>query len=333
MTDSIKSDDHHSPNDVVLDVRNLRTHFRTGSGTVRAVDGISFQLRQGRKMGVVGESGSGKSVAALSIMRLIEEPGFIEGGEILLRGQDLVLMSEAEVRKMRGQKLCLVFQDPMSALNPVHKVGKQVVEQILAHHPITRAQAQSRVVDLFRQVGIPDPELRVGEFPHNLSGGMRQRVLIAMALANEPDLLILDEPTTALDVTIQAQILDLVNELADTTVLMISHDIGVIQEICEDVVVMYAGRIMEMGPIKQVTQYPKHPYTEGLLASIPSAVRRGERLHAIEGIVPSPFDMPPGCPFAPRCPRASDVCNEMPTLRPLQDARQVACWMVSENGV
>jgi oligopeptide/dipeptide ABC transporter ATP-binding protein len=314
----------------LLDVQDLRTHFRTRAGVVRAVDGVSFDIAAGASLGIVGESGSGKTVTSLSVMRLIEPPGFVAGGRILLRGRDMVGLSEAEIRGIRGRQICLVFQDPMTALNPVYTVGRQVAEALLAHQDLSRQAAMQRVVELFRLVGIPAPERRVHEYPHRLSGGMRQRVTIAMALANEPDLLILDEPTTALDVTIQAQILDLVRELrqrVNTAVLLITHDIGIVTELCEQLLVMYGGRVMERGTVAQVTADPKHPYTIGLLASIPTRQMRGRPLAAIGGAVPNPLHMPPGCPFQPRCPRAMDVCAEDPGLRDPGDGRRVACWL------
>ena len=297
---------------------------------VKAVDGVSFDIAPGASLGIVGESGSGKTVTSLSIMRLIEPPGFVAGGRILFRGRDMVGLSEDEIRKIRGREICLVFQDPMTALNPVYTVGTQVAEALLAHQRLSHAAAMQRVVELFRMVGIPDPDRRVHEYPHRLSGGMRQRVTIAMALANEPELLILDEPTTALDVTIQAQILDLVRELrhrVNTAVLLITHDIGVVTELCEQVVVMYGGRIMERGTVTQVTTDPKHPYTLGLLGSIAKREMRGHRLNAIGGAVPNPLHMPPGCPFQPRCPQAMAACATDPGLRDPGDGRRVACWL------
>ena len=314
----------------ILELRGLAVHFSTGAGVVKAVDGVSFDVLAGGSMGIVGESGSGKSVTSLAIMRLIEPPGRVVDGRVLFKGEDIVGFSEERIRMLRGDRICLVFQDPMSALNPVYTVGAQITEVILAHRPISRGEARAKAVDLLQMVGIPSPERRVGEFPHRLSGGMRQRVTIAMALANEPDLLILDEPTTALDVTIQAQILDLIRDLRrsiNTTVLLITHDIGVIEEMCDNVVVMYGGRVMESGPTAAVTTDPKHPYTAGLLASIPHSGLRGQRLNAIGGSVPSPFAMPPGCPFAPRCSRVMDICAASPPLKPLGDGRSAACWL------
>ena len=318
--------------DVLLQVDDLRTHFRTPAGVVRAVDGVSFDVPAGGSVGIVGESGSGKSVTSLSIMRLVSAPGFLAGGRILFRGRDIAGLSEREFRSIRGRDLSLVFQDPMSALNPVYPVGVQVAEALRAHQNLTRGQARDRAVELFAMVGIPAPERRVDEYPHKLSGGMRQRVTIAMALANEPGLLILDEPTTALDVTIQAQILDLVRELrrrVNTAVLLISHDIGVVAEICENVVVMYGGRVMESGPVEQVTKNPRHPYTAGLLDSIPTREMKGRPLRTIGGTVPNPVRMPPGCPFQPRCPKAMDICSTPPPLSDAGDGRQLACWLSS----
>ncbi|WP_406856463.1 ABC transporter ATP-binding protein [Alsobacter sp. KACC 23698] len=314
----------------LLSVQELRTHFRTAAGVVKAVDGVSFSIGAGSSLGIVGESGSGKSVTSLSIMRLIEPPGFVAGGHILFKGRDIVSFSEREIRGLRGRDICLVFQDPMAALNPVYTVGDQVIEALQAHQDMGRREARDRAIALFKMVGIPAPERRVDDYPHKLSGGMRQRVTIAIALANEPDLLILDEPTTALDVTIQAQILDLVKDLRqriNTAVLLITHDIGVVKEMCEEVVVMYGGRVMERGATAQVTGAPRHPYTVGLLSSIPSPAMKGRRLNAIGGSVPSPLRMPPGCPFQPRCPHAMPVCATTPELRPTDSGSLAACWL------
>jgi oligopeptide/dipeptide ABC transporter ATP-binding protein len=314
----------------MLEVRDLRTHFRTMDGIVKAVDGISFDVAPGASVGIVGESGSGKSVTSLSIMRLIEPPGWIAGGHILFRDKDLASLSEEQMQKVRGDDISMVFQEPMTALNPVYTVGDQVAEVLRVHRKISRREAMNRTIELFKMVGIPAPERRVNEYPHNLSGGMRQRVMIAMALANEPDLLILDEPTTALDVTIQAQILELVKKLrkeVNTAVLLITHDLGVIAEMSEDVIVMYGGKVMEKGTALQLLKDPKHPYTKGLLASIPSLGLKNERLNVIAGAVPNPLNMPPGCPFAPRCPYVMEVCTTMPELKTLDDGRQVFCWL------
>ena len=328
MSSANTGEDIHAP--PLLRVQDLQTHFKTSAGAVKAVDGVSFELAAGASLGIVGESGSGKSVTSLSIMRLIEPPGFVAGGQILFKGRDILTFREREIRSIRGQEICLVFQDPMTALNPVYTVGTQIVEALQAHRPIGRREAMERAIELFRLVGIPAPERRIHEYPHRLSGGMRQRVTIAVALANEPDLLILDEPTTALDVTIQAQILDLVKDLRrriNTAVLLITHDIGVVREMCEDVVVMYGGKVMERGPVGQVTENPKHPYTMGLLSSIPSPEMRGRKLNAIGGSVPNPLHMPSGCPFEPRCARAMPTCSQMPQLKDCGDGRLVACWL------
>jgi peptide/nickel transport system ATP-binding protein len=314
----------------MLQVRDLHTHFRTMDGVVKAVDGVSFDIGPGASVGIVGESGSGKSVTSLSIMRLIEPPGWIAGGQILFKGRDLVELPDEDMRKVRGDDISMVFQEPMSALNPVYTVGDQVAEVLRVHRKMNRRTAMARTVDLFKMVGIPAPDRRVHEYPHNLSGGMRQRVMIAMALANEPDLLILDEPTTALDVTIQAQILELVKNLrqeVNTAVLLITHDIGVIAEMSDEVIVMYGGKVMERATANQLIKDPKHPYTKGLLASIPSVGMKGRRLNVIAGAVPNPLNMPPGCPFAPRCPYAMEVCTTMPELKTLDDGRQVFCWL------
>lgn len=314
----------------LLSVEDLHTHFRTRGGVVKAVNGITFELAAGGSLGIVGESGSGKSVTSLSIMGLVEPPGQVVSGRVMFRGRDIAHLPEQQMQAIRGRNICLVFQDPMTALNPVYTVGTQMAEALRAHQPMGRKAAMDRAVALLRMVGIPSPERRVDEYPHRLSGGMRQRVMLAMALANEPDLLILDEPTTALDVTIQAQILDLVRELrrrVNTAVLLVTHDIGVVQELCERVVVMYGGRIMERGSVEQVTSDPRHPYTRALLASMPSRARHGQRLNTIGGAVPNPLRMPQGCPFRPRCPDARAECTVEPGPRDPGDGRMVACWL------
>ncbi len=318
------------PGGKLVEVVDLHTHFRTMDGVVKAVDGVSFDIASGASVGIVGESGSGKSVTSLSIMRLIEPPGWIAGGKIMFRGKDLASLSDKEMQKIRGDDISMVFQEPMTALNPVYTVGNQVAEVIRVHRGVRRKEAMNRAVELFKMVGIPAAERRVHEYPHNLSGGMRQRVMIAMALANEPDLLILDEPTTALDVTIQAQILELVKNLrkeVNTAVLLITHDIGVIAEMSDEVIVMYGGKVMERASVMQLIKDPKHPYTKGLLASIPSLGMKNHRLNVIAGAVPNPLNMPPGCPFAPRCPYVMDICTTMPELKSLEDGRQVFCWL------
>ncbi len=314
----------------MLEVRDLHTYFRTMDGIVKAVDGVTFDISPGESVGIVGESGSGKSVTSLSVMRLVEAPGWIASGQIMFRGKDLASLSEEEMRKVRGDDISMVFQEPMTALNPVYTVGDQVAEVLRVHRDVSRREAMNRTVELFRMVGIPAAEQRVKDYPHNLSGGMRQRVVIAMALANEPDLLILDEPTTALDVTIQAQILELVKDLREkvnTAVLLITHDIGVISEMSDEVIVMYGGKIMERANVIQIIKDPMHPYTKGLLASVPAIGMKNQRLNVIAGAVPNPLNMPPGCPFAPRCPYVMDVCTTMPELKTLEDGRQVFCWL------
>lgn len=319
---------------MLLSVEDLHTYFRARAGLVKAVNGITFDLAPGASLGIVGESGSGKSVTSLSIMGLIEPPGYVAGGRVMFRGSDIARLSERQMQAIRGRHICLVFQDPMTALNPVYTVGQQVAEVLRAHQQLGKAAAIERAVSLLRMVGIPSPERRVYEHPHRLSGGMRQRVMLAMALANEPELLVLDEPTTALDVTIQAQILDLVRDLrrrVNTAVLLITHDIGVVREVCEQVVVMYGGRIMERGTVEQVTSDPKHPYTRALLASMPARVRRRQRLNTIGGAVPNPLRMPRGCPFRPRCPDARGECTEDPGPRNPGDGRMVACWLYGDG--
>src|SRR5688572_30888799 len=301
----------------LLEVTNLQTHFPTRGGLVRAVNGVSFRLDRGELLGLVGESGCGKSITALSIMRLISPPGKIAGGEIMFDGKDLLRLSEQEMRHMRGDDIAMIFQDPMTSLNPVFTVGEQIAEALRLHRKLSRKDAEVAAIDAMREVAIPDPARRVDDYPHQLSGGMRQRVMIAMALACNPKLLIADEPTTALDVTIQAQILELLNELRmqrELAVLLITHDLGVVAEVADRVAVMYTGRIVEESPVEELFARPKHPYTEGLLRSVPKLtsehVLRKERLETIEGVVPRPTDLPPGCHFAPRCPHRMPRCTE-----------------------
>ncbi len=326
-----KHDDRLNPNGTLLDVVDLKTYFKSMDGTVKAVDGVDFSLRPGQTLGVVGESGCGKSVTSLSIMRLVDRPGFLAGGQMMFKGRDLAKISEKEMRDVRGDEISMIFQEPMTSLNPVFTVGNQVREAITEHRKVSKSEANERTVELFRMVGIPSPERRVKDYPHNMSGGMRQRVMIAMALALQPDLLIADEPTTALDVTIQAQILELMRDLRtknNTAVLLITHDIGVVAEMADEVVVMYTGKVVEHGTVRQVLKTPKHPYTVGLLNSIPSIGQKGERLNVIPGTVPSPLNLPKGCPFAPRCPHAMAVCREeRPPLKPLEDGSATRCWL------
>ncbi len=320
-----------NPNGTLLDVVDLKTYFKSMDGTVKAVDGVDFSLKPGQTLGVVGESGCGKSVTSLSIMRLVDRPGFLAGGQLMFRGRDLAKISEKAMRGVRGDEISMIFQEPMTSLNPVFTVGNQVREAITEHRKISKSDADARTVELFRMVGIPSPERRVKDYPHNMSGGMRQRVMIAMALALQPDLLIADEPTTALDVTIQAQILELIRDLRtknNTAVLLITHDIGVVAEMADEVVVMYTGKVVEHGSVQQVLKTPKHPYTVGLLNSIPSIGQKGGRLNVIPGTVPSPLNLPKGCPFAPRCPHAMAICREEePILKTLDDGSAARCWL------
>jgi len=316
----------------VLEVRNLKTSFFTGRGVVKAVDDVSFSLEKGETLGLVGESGCGKSVTAMSITRLITPPGRVVGGQILFNGQDLLGFSEPEMRRVRGSQISMVFQEPMTALNPVLEVGFQIAEAVIAHEKVSRKQAWERAVESMRAVSIPDPEKRAKDYPHHLSGGMRQRVMIAMALVCRPTLLIADEPTTALDVTIQAQILELLSSLRrqyDLSMILISHDLGVIAEVAENVAVMYAGKIVEIGPVMDVFHNAKHPYTQGLLHSIPklgSSVVRKARLDVIEGMVPNLLHLPAGCAFAPRCGKRTPECSisEIP-LEPVTANQEVRC--------
>ena len=317
----------------LLEVRNLQTHFPTRAGLVRAVDGVSFYLDRGELLGLVGESGCGKSMTALSVMRLISPPGKIVNGEILFDGKDLLKLSDSQMREMRGDDIAMIFQDPMTSLNPVFTVGEQIAEALRLHRKLSRSEARKATIEAMREVAIPDPARRVDDYPHQLSGGMRQRVMIAMALACNPKLLIADEPTTALDVTIQAQILELLDELRkqrELAVLLITHDLGVVAEVADRVAVMYTGRIVEESPVDELFARPKHPYTEGLLRSVPkltsTQIIQKERLETIEGVVPSPTDLPPGCHFAPRCRHRMPRCTaeEIP-LYQLEGNVEVRC--------
>ncbi|MCX7272573.1 MAG: ABC transporter ATP-binding protein [Burkholderiales bacterium] len=319
------------PADALLQVRDLRTWFETDRGLFRAVDGISFSVGRGRTVGLVGESGCGKSVTSLSLMGLVPQPpGRVSAEAILFEGRDLLGLSADERRLLRGGKMSMVFQEPMTSLNPVHTIGRQIVEAIRAHTDLSPAQARARAIEVLELVRIPSAAERFDDFPHHLSGGMRQRVMIAMALACEPALLIADEPTTALDVTIQAQILELLRELQQRlgmAILIITHDLGVIAELVDEVIVMYAGQIVESAPVAALFSDPQHPYTIGLLGSIPRLDVERERLATIEGTVPSPANQPVGCRFAPRCPFADSRCHaEPPPLRALGVDHQVACW-------
>jgi peptide/nickel transport system ATP-binding protein len=318
----------------LLSLRHLVTAFDTDEGYLRAVDDVSFDVMPGKTLGVVGESGCGKSVTALSILRLIPSPpGFIEGGSALFQGKNLFELSETEMRRIRGNDISMIFQEPMTSLNPVYTVGTQIVEAIRLHQKVSRKAAKARAIELLDLVGIPAPAERVDSYPHTLSGGMRQRAMIAMALACEPRLLIADEPTTALDVTIQAQILDLLRSLQDElgmSIIFISHDLGVMAEFTHEIAVMYAGRIVEHSETNTLFAAPRHPYTRGLLRSLPSQRNRGERLPTIPGIVPDLRALPPGCRFQDRCDRVTDACRvEEPELRHVSET-DVACFHAEE---
>ena len=320
----------------LLDVRNLRTHFFSRAGAVRAVDGVSFSLDRGEILGLVGESGCGKSVSSLSVMRLVDRPGRIVSGEILFEGRDLLGLSKEEMRRLRGNRLAMIFQEPTSSMNPVFTAGSQIAEAILVHERVSRKAARERVLRLMQLVGIPDPERRFRQFPHQFSGGMLQRMMVAMALACNPSVLIADEPVTALDVTIQAQILDLIKALRDQTgasILLITHDMGVVAETCDRVAVMYLGKIVETGPLVSIFEAPKHPYTVGLFASIPRLEETVEWLQPIPGTVPSPLNLPTGCRFASRCPHAMPVCAQAePPMLEIAPGHQVACFLYEAGG-
>ena len=315
----------------LLDVRGLRTTFHTDEGELAAVDGVSFSVEAGRTLAIVGESGCGKSVTALSIMGLVPQPpGRIAAGSIRFEGRELLGLPLQAMQDLRGNGMAMIFQEPMSSLNPAFTVGDQIVEGLLRHRPISRSEATQQALAMLEKVRIPAPAQRFHEYPHKLSGGMRQRVMIAMALANAPRLLIADEPTTALDVTIQAQILELMHQLQSetgTAVVLITHDLGVVAEVADEVVVMYAGRVVEQAPVQQLFEQPQHPYTVGLLGSIPRLHGQARRLASIEGQVPSPLRWPTGCRFAQRCPFADEQCHsQAPPLTDLGDGHLSACW-------
>jgi len=321
-----------APDQLLLEVRGLKTYFHTMDGVVKAVDGVSFQLARRGTIGIVGESGSGKSVTAYTLMRLVDiPPGEIAGGEAIFEGRDLLTLPIGDMRKIRGNDIAMIFQEPMTSLNPVFTIGDQIAEAIKLHQNVNDREAMNRAIEALRLVGIAAPERRVKQYPHELSGGMRQRAMIAMALSCEPKLLIADEPTTALDVTIQAQILELIKAMQERlgmALMLITHDLAVVAETCEQIVVMYAGRVVESGRAQDVLLRPQHPYTQGLLNSMPSEKKRGERLTAIRGVVPNPFRLPPGCKFAPRCDYAWERCNEEPDLLESRDTgRLVRCWL------
>jgi oligopeptide/dipeptide ABC transporter ATP-binding protein len=321
--------------EVLLEIKGLKTHFFSDEGVSPAVDGVDLRVHKRETLGVVGESGCGKSVTALSIMRLIPDPpGRIVAGEVLLEGQNLLELPLDQMRRIRGNRISMIFQEPMTSLNPVYTIGSQIAEAVRLHQKLSHPQALERSLEMLQRVGIPAPERRLHEYPHQLSGGMRQRAMIAMALACNPALLIADEPTTALDVTIQAQILDLMGELKaelSTAIILITHDLGVIAESAARVAVMYAGKVVEEAEVLRLFDAPLHPYTAGLLQAIPRIDRRRaekERLREIKGVVPIPSRLPSGCPFHPRCPEAMPIClNEAPRLKAAEEGHPVRCWL------
>lgn len=319
----------------LLEVRNLKTYFYTDDGVAKAVDDVSFDLDKGETLGLVGESGCGKSVSALSIMRLIPDPpGKVVGGEILFKGKNILKLTEKEMQDIRGNDIGMIFQEPMTSLNPVFTCGDQIEEAIILHQKLSKDAAKEKAIEMLKLVGIPAPDQRYGEYPHQLSGGMRQRIMIAMALSCNPEILIADEPTTALDVTVQAQILELINKLQKELgmgVIMITHDLGVIAEVSTRVAVMYASKVAEYGNVNQIFYNPKHPYTIGLLNSIPKLNKRKGRLSTIEGTVPPPTSYPKGCHFCTRCSFVIDKCwNEEPPLVEIEPGHTAACWRVNE---
>ena len=324
---------------VLLDVENLHTSFFTENGEVKAVNGISFKLEKGKTLGIVGESGSGKSVTAYSIMQILAETGRVTEGKVLFKGDNILEYSESEMQKFRGEKISIIFQDPMTSLNPVFTVGYQLEEAVLLHTNKTKAEAKARAIEMLTLVGVNEPESRVKQYPHELSGGMRQRAMIALAMAVNPKLLIADEPTTALDVTIQAQILDLIKDIQkqyDTSVIMITHDLGVVANIADDIAVMYAGKIMEYGHAEDIFEHPAHTYTWGVLQSIPPEdTSNREPLHPILGTPPDLFNPPAGCPFAARCPYAMKVCSTMypPAYSQQGENHYASCWLYHKKAV
>jgi len=315
----------------ILEIKNLKTYFYTDDGEAKAVDDVSFSVNRKETLGIVGESGCGKSVSCLSVLRLIPEPpGKIVDGTVLFQGKSLFHLSMDEMRKIRGNDIAMIFQEPMTSLNPVFTVGNQIMEAVILHQHVGKVEAKERAIEMLRLVGIPSPEQRVDEYPHQLSGGMRQRVMIAMALSCNPKILIADEPSTALDVTIQAQILDLINELKeklDMSVIMITHDLGVIAEVAQRVIVMYAGKIVEESDVRTIFKNPQHPYTVGLIKSIPVLNQKVERLSVIRGTVPNPTEFPSGCRFHDRCPIADERCKtELPSKEMVSENHFVSCW-------
>ena len=319
----------------LLQVKNLVVEFPNRRGTLRAIDGISFDIAPGEILGVVGESGAGKSLTGASIIGLLEPPGRVASGEVLLEGKRIDNLSNDELRHIRGRKIGAIFQDPLTSLNPLYSIGKQLTETIQAHLPVSNAEARKRAIDLLKDTGIPAAEQRIDHYPHQFSGGMRQRVVIALALAAEPKLIVADEPTTALDVSIQAQIISLLKNICKNrgaAVMLITHDMGVIAETCDRVAVMYAGRIVEIGPVHEVINRPAHPYTAGLMASIPDITQDREYLNQIDGAMPRLNAIPLGCAFNPRCPKVFDRCKTERPVLTNAGATQAACWLIDQSG-
>jgi oligopeptide/dipeptide ABC transporter ATP-binding protein len=318
-----------------LEVKNLKTQFKTKNGVVNAVNNVSFSVEQGEVVAIVGESGSGKSVTSLSIMRLIDKPGEIAGGEILFEGEDLLKKSKKEMQNIRGNKISMIFQEPMTSLNPVYTIERQLCETLIRHKNLSKKEASKEAVKMLELVGLPSPEKRIKDYPHQMSGGMRQRIMIAMALACSPKLLIADEPTTALDVTIQAQILDLMLNLKEkfgTSILLITHDLGVVAETADKVVVMYCGEAVEKSRVNELFENPLHPYTEGLLMSIPKIDEEKKKLFMIDGVVPNPLDLPKGCSFSTRCIKCMDICKEVKPGLTKVGEREVRCFLYNKEG-
>lgn len=320
-------------NNKMLEVKNLKTSFFTHVGEVQAVRGVSFHVDKGEALGIVGESGSGKSVTSMSVMRLVQFPGKIKEGEILFKERDIVKRSDKDMREIRGNEIAMIFQDPMTSLNPVYTIGDQIMEAIIQHQKVSKAEAREKAIEMLRLVGIPSPESRVDNYPHEFSGGMRQRAMIAIALSCEPDLLIADEPTTALDVTIQAQILELMKDLKEkinTSIILITHDLGVVADVCSRIIVMYGGLVMEEGTTEQIFYEPKHPYTMGLLKSVPRMdVAEKQRLIPIDGTPPDLVKPPKGCPFAARCDYSMKVClEEVPPYFSDREGHRAMCWLM-----
>lgn len=321
--------------DTIFQIKGLRTQFFTSKGVVPAVDGVDITVKKGEAVGLVGESGCGKSMTAMSVMQLLQYPGKVVAGEILLNGEDLLKKTKNEMDEIRGNHISMIFQEPMTSLNPVYTIGKQVSEAILIHNKVSKDEAKRRAIDIFQKVGIPEPEKRYSAYPHQLSGGLRQRVMIGMAMVCNPQLMIADEPTTALDVTIEAQILYLMNQLQKeqgTAIVMITHNLGVVAESCDYVYVMYAGKIMEEAPVKEIFKNPLHPYTYGLMNSIPKMTEVKEHLYTIKGMVPNLLKLPQGCRFCPRCEKAMKVCTMyQPDLYELENGHKVRCFLYNEE--